>query len=185
MILYLSIFLIPFIYYIVGHDNPEIARNKTVCGLLFLIIALFIGLGDMQGGYDRYIYGAYFDEVANNIRRDWPWRTYGSELGYSLFNWLVAHFTQNRYIFILVATMTMYFLYYKAFVKYLEEYPLAMIVFMGLLYYFTMTYMRQTLAVGFAWQACRYAYERRPIPFFLWGLAALSFPYPCHLFCGL
>lgn len=175
MILYLSIFLIPFIYYIVGHDNLEIARNKTVCGLLFLIIALFIGLGDMQGGYDRYIYGAYFDEVANNIRRDWPWRTYGSELGYSLFNWLVAHFTQNRYIFILVATMTMYFLYYKAFVKYLEEYPLAMIVFMGLLYYFTMTYMRQTLAVGFAWQACRYAYERRPIPFFLWVLVAYSF----------
>lgn len=175
MLLYLSIFLVPCIYYIVGRNNPNIASSSKICGIVFLLIALFVGMGDMQGGYDRYAYGAYFDSVADSIRGNWIWQTYGSEYGYSLFNWLVAHFTANRYIYILVATLTMYYLYFRAFKTYLEEYPLAMIVFMGLLYYFTMTYMRQTLAVGFAWQACRYAYQRRPVPFFLWMAVAYSF----------
>ena len=146
-----------------------------MCGFIFLFLGLFIGLGDMQGGYDRYIYGAYFDMVADNVRDNAVWGTYGKEIGYSLYNWLIAHITMNRYIYILIATLTMYYLYYRAFVKYLEDYPLAMLVFMGLLYYFTMTYMRQTLAVGFAWQACKYAYERKPLPFFLWTLLAFSF----------
>ncbi len=175
MLVYLSIFLIPFIYYLVSKANPKLGRSKNICGFIFLFLGLFIGLGDMQGGYDRYIYGAYFDMLADDVRNNAPWTTYGKELGYSLYNWLIAHFSMNRYIFILIATLTMYCLYYRAFVKYLEDYPLALIVFMGLLYYFTMTYMRQTLAVGFAWQACEYAYKRKSLPFIAWTLLAFSF----------
>lgn len=175
MNLYLSIFIIPFFYYLLSKSYPQLGRNKSVCGFIFLLIALFIGLGDMQGGYDRYVYGAYFDILADDVRNNDYWGTYGNEFGYSLYNWLIAHFTMNRYIYILIATLTMYLLYYWAFVKYLEDYPIAMIVFMGLLYYFTMTYLRQTLAVGFAWQACRYAYERKPLSFFLWTLLAFFF----------
>lgn len=175
MLVYLSIFFIPLVYYLASRNRPDLAASPQVCGAIFLFLGLFVGLGDMQGGYDRYIYGAYFDEVANDIRGDWMWRTYGSEYGYSLYNWFIAHFTQNRYIFILLATLTMYWCYFRAFTKYLEAYPLAMIVFMGLLYYFTMTYMRQTLAVGFAWQACQYAYNRRPTKFFLWVALAFLF----------
>lgn len=174
MLLYLSIFLIPLFYYLVSRNITALASSPIVCGSIFLFLALFIGMGDMQGGYDRYLYGQYFDRMADDVRHNWVCLLYGSEYGYSLFNWLVAHFTANRYIYILVATLTMYLLYFRAFKTYLEEYPLAMIVFMGLLYYFTMTYMRQTLAVGFAWQACRYAYQRRPVPFFLWVLVAFS-----------
>lgn len=175
MLVYLSIFLIPLLWYHLSGSRSNRGSSKKILFGVFLFLGLFIGLGDMQGGYDRYIYGAYFDIVADSIRSDIPWRSYGAEYGYSLFNWFIAHFTQNRYIFILIATLVMYACYYKAFVTYLDNYPLAVIVFMGLLYYFTMTYMRQTLAVGFAWQACRYAYERRPIPFFLWIAVAYSF----------
>lgn len=175
MLLYLSIFLIPLIYYFASKINPQLSKNKAICGFIFLFLGLFIGLGDMQGGYDRYIYCSYFDSLADDIRYNDSWYAYGKEYGYSLFNWLIAHFTMNRYIYILIATLTMYYLYYKAFVTYLEDYPLAMIVFMGLLYYFTMTYLRQTLAVGFAWQACRYGYERKPLLFSLWTLLAFSF----------
>lgn len=175
MLLYLSIFLIPLIWYELSKAHPEEGSSKKILFFVFLFLGLFIGMGDMQGGYDRYIYGAYFDDLADDIRVNLPWRSYGSEYGYSLFNWLIAHFSQNRYIFILIATLTMYACYYRAFVEYLDEYPLATIVFMGVLYYFTMTYLRQTLAVGFAWQACKYAYERKPVPFFLWVALAFSF----------
>lgn len=185
MLLYLSIFLIPLFYYFASRSNPSLKTSRRACFMLFMFLGFFVGLGDMQGGYDRYIYGAYFDEVADNIRGNLIWRTYGSEWGYSFFNWLVAHFTQNRYIFILIATLTMFWSYYQAFKKYIEDYPLAMIVFMGLLYYFTMTYLRQTLAVGFAWQACRYAYERKPLPFFLWLLLAFSFHNSAIIFAAM
>ena len=175
MLLYLSIFLIPLVWYELGKAHTGLGSSKVILFAVFLFFALFIGLGDMQGGYDRYIYGSYFDDLADSIRVDLPWSSYSSEYGYSLFNWLIAHFSQNRYIYILIATLTMYACYYRAFVTYLDDYPLATIVFMGLIYYFTMTYMRQTLAVGFAWQACRYAYERKPVPFFLWVALAFSF----------
>lgn len=175
MLLYLSIFLIPFTYFMLSRRDIGLAQSKVACGLIFLFLGFFIGMGDMQGGYDRYLYGAYFDDMADAIRHNWIWSTYGHELGYSFFNWFIAHFSMNRYIFILLATLTMYALYYRAFITYLDDYPLALIVFMGLLYYFTMTYMRQTLAVGIAWQACRYAYERKPVPFFLWVFVAFSF----------
>lgn len=99
MLLYLSIFLIPLIWYELSKAHPEKGSSKGILFVVFLFIALFIGLGDMQGGYDRYIYGAYFDDLADSIRVDLPWRSYGSEYGYSLFNWLIAHITQNRYIY--------------------------------------------------------------------------------------
>lgn len=175
MLLYLSIFLIPLLYYYKSRNNKELASSKRMMFGIFLFLGLFIGMGDMQGGYDRYIYGAYFDSTAESLRHGWAFEPYGKEYGYSLYNWLIAHITANRYIYILLATLLMYYLYARAFKEYLDEYPLAIIVFMGLLYYFTMTYMRQTLAVGFAWQACKYAYQRRPRPFFLLMLIAFSF----------
>lgn len=177
MLIYLSIFLIPLIWYELSKSHLEWGASRGMLFAVFLFFALFIGLGDMIGGYDRYIYSSYFDDLANSISVNQPWKSFGlgSEYGYSLFNWLIAHFSQNRYIFILIATLTMYACYYRAFVEYLDDYPIATLLFMGLLYYFTMTYIRQTLAVGFAWQACRYAYERKSVPFFLWILVAFSF----------
>lgn len=175
MLLYLSIFLIPLLYYFYSRNNKKLATSPRVMIGIFMFLGIFIGMGDMIGGYDRYIYGAYFDETAENLRHGWTFIPYGTEYGYSIYNWIIAHITANRYIYILLATITMYYLYARAFKEYLDEYPLAMMVFMGLLYYFTMTYMRQTLAVGIAWQACKYAYERRARPFFALMLLAFSF----------
>lgn len=182
MLLYTSIFLIPLLFYVFGNNNPEIESSCSFLAIILLFLALFIGFGDMIGGYDRYIYGEMFDVTAQALRKDWPWRSYGNEYGYSVFMWLIAHITANRYIFILITTFVIYFLFYKAFVKYLDKYPIACIVFMGMLYYYSMTYLRQILAVGFVLQSCRYAYERKPVPFFLWLALAFSFHNSAILF---
>lgn len=83
MLLYLSIFLIPFTYFILSRRNLGLARSKLACGLIFLFLAFFIGMGDMQGGYDRYLYGAYFDDMAD---------AYGT-IGFGLpmvMNWVIV-----------------------------------------------------------------------------------------------
>ena len=99
----------------------------------------------------------------------------GREYGYFLWEVIVSLITANRYIFILISSLLMYFLYYRAFRKYLNDYPLAAIVFLGLFFYFSITYIRQALAVGIAWQGIKFIYERKAIKFFLIVALAYSF----------
>ncbi len=166
-------------YYVLAHETNK-SNSPLLLGVFFLYCALFIGLGDMIGGYDRYIYGEMFDSIADatDSGRDYSRLLFlvnGREYGYFLWEILVSQLTANRYIFILFSSLLMYFLYYKAFRKYISDYPLASIIFLGLFFYFSITYMRQALAVGIAWQGIKYLYERKAIKFFLIVALAYSF----------
>ena len=168
-----------FLILIVAHETNK-SNSPLLLGVFFLYCALFIGLGDMIGGYDRYIYGEMFDSIADatDSGRDYSRLLFlvnGREYGYFLWEILVSQLTANRYIFILFSSLLMYFLYYKAFRKYIDDYPLAAIIFLGLFFYFSITYMRQALAVGIAWQGFKYIYERNAIKFFLIVALAYSF----------
>ena len=95
---------------------------------------MFIGLGDMIGGFDRYIYGEIFDSISdvtdsNRKYAELLFLVNGREYGYFLWEVLVSWITANRYIFILLSSLLMYFLYYRVFRKYIDDYPLAAIVF--------------------------------------------------------
>ena len=179
MFVYLLILMVAFVYYVVAHKTKN-SNSSFLLGIFFLYCAVFIGLGDMIGGYDRYIYGEMFDSIADatDSGRDYSTLLFlvnGREYGYFLWEVLVSQVTANRYIFILLSSLLMYFLYYKAFRKYIDDYPLAAIIFLGLFFYFSITYMRQALAVGIAWQGFKYIYERNAIKFFLIVALAYSF----------
>lgn len=179
MFVYFLILIVAFVYYVLAHETNK-SNSPLLLGVFFLYCALFIGLGDMIGGYDRYIYGEMFDSIADatDSGRDYSRLLFlvnGREYGYFLWEILVSQLTANRYIFILFSSLLMYFLYYKAFRKYISDYPLASIIFLGLFFYFSITYMRQALAVGIAWQGIKYLYERKAIKFFLIVALAYSF----------
>ncbi len=179
MFVYFLILIVAFVYYVLAHETNK-SNSPLLLGVFFLYCALFIGLGDMIGGYDRYIYGEMFDSIADatDSGRDYSRLLFlvnGREYGYFLWEILVSQVTANRYIFILLSSLLMYFLYYKAFRKYINDYPLAAIVFLGLFFYFSITYMRQALAVGIVWQGIKYIYERKAIKFFLIVALAYSF----------
>ena len=179
MFVYFLILIVAFVYYVLAHKTNK-SNSPLLLGVFFLYCALFIGLGDMIGGYDRYIYGEMFDSIADatDSGRDYSRLLFlvnGREYGYFLWEVLVSQVTANRYIFILLSSLLMYFLYYKVFRKYINDYPLAAIVFLGLFFYFSITYMRQALAVGIAWQGIKYIYERKAIKFFLIVALAYSF----------
>ncbi|ATV55509.1 hypothetical protein CTM53_01035 [Prevotella intermedia] len=178
MLLYISIF---FIVVLVNYLT-KLFRLRKENGLLFsfLILAVFIGLGDMIGGYDRYVYGSSFDYIADETRTGQGYQTMlflvsGSEYGFFAWQFLIAQLTSNRYIFIFLTTIFIYILYFNAFRLYIEDYPWALILFLGLLYYFTMTYLRQVIAVGIAWQGVKFIWERKPLIFFVILLLAYSF----------
>lgn len=170
------VFIIGFVYFLIDRKGT----SPVYLALFFLYLALFVGLGDMIGGYDRYIYGATFDAVADATRSDKDYTKLlylvdGNEYGYFLWQILVSYITANRYVYILITTIVMYILFFYSFRRYIDRYPIAAIVFLGLFYYFTMTYLRQVMATGIVWLSIRYIWERKPIKFFLLIALAYSF----------
>lgn len=180
MLIYFFMFAVAFLWYYASRSNKSLISSPIALAIFFTYLAVFIGLGDMIGGYDRYVYGALFDGISDTIAAKGSlshllFYIRGKEYGYLLWEVLIAHITANRYIFIFLTTGLMYFLYYRAFKEYMVDYPMACLLFLGLFVFFTMTYLRQTIACGIAWQGIRYIWQRRPIPFFAFVLLAASF----------
>lgn len=141
MIIYFLMFAIAFLWYYSSLSRPELAKSPLLLAAYFAYLAVFIGMGDMIGGYDRYIYGALFDSISDSVsyKQDVNQLLYfirGKEYAYFAWEVLVAHVTSNRYVFILLGTCLMYGLYYRAFRKYMDNYPMACIVFLGLFVFF-------------------------------------------------
>lgn len=178
MVLYLSILAIPLFLFVIGEKAQ---RSTLFLALYMLFLCFFVGIGDMLGGYDRYIYGELFDRTADLIRNGGHYKDsivlmqYPKELGYVFTNILICQFSENRYIFILCLTIMMYILFFYSFKRYAINYPLAMILFMALLFFFSFTYLRQMLAVGFSSIAIRYVIDRKSWKFIFWFLLAFSF----------
>ncbi len=179
---YVTIFIVVFVFYLVTANTAK-AHNSKYLGLTLLGLCLVVGLSDMLGGYDRYIYGEIFDGAADDINAGIPILTqetglngYHSELAYVIWNMIVAHVTENRYVYILLSTIFMYVLIYKSLKDYIDDnYFFAVLVFLGLWFFFTFTYLRQAMATSVAWFSMRYVIKRKPIPFFICAIIAYKF----------
>lgn len=173
MWLYLTIFFIPVVYYL---SELKGGKNVKFLAWMMIFLAFFVGMTDMFGGYDRYIYGELFDSLADethagkNPFNSYAFSFYGSEFGYGTLCVIISFFTRNRYIFILVVTLIIYFLLYLSLKKYTTNYPYAVILFFGLWFFFTFTYLRQVLGATVCWLAIEYAIKQDKIKFFLIAL---------------
>lgn len=179
MLIYFLVFVVAFFYFLYTWRSAQ-AKSSKLFAIIMAYMAIFIGMGDMIGGYDRYIYGEMFDIIANETRGSKNYVSVyyfinGSEWGYFLWEILVSFITRNRYVYILITTIMMYVLYFRAIKRYVREYPLAVIVFLGFFYYFSITYIRQAIAVGIVWNAVDYIWKRDLKRFLLLYALAVSF----------
>ena len=173
MAIYLTWFIVIVALYLFGHKETKRARNVYILGSYLMGLALFVGLADMLGGYDRYIYAELYDRMAdvtssggNPFMSD-SFLFYKSDFGYGTYCALVSHFTANRYIFIFLTTLVIYTLLFVSIKDYVNDYSFAVIVFMGLFFFFTFTYLRQVMGVMTAWLSVRYIIKRKLIPFLI------------------
>lgn len=175
--------LIPMLY-------SSYSSRQLASVLLFEILAAAIvcGMSDMLGGYDRYIYSNIFDSTSKELKLGYSWLDTSAilnnptEEGWGVYNLILASFIHNRYIFILVHTLIVYALF-AWHMKKLSPYPLAsFFVLFCMLYFFTWTYLRQTMACAIVWFAIPYAVKRKPIPFILIVLLGASFHNSALLF---
>lgn len=165
MWLYLLVFCIPVIFYCYPLRKESDRLLFLICYLIFL--SLFVGLSDMFGGYDRYIYGDCFDLIADvttyhgNYLFEGVFDYFPMEYGYTLINIIISFFTANRYIFILIITISIYLLLFISLRNYAYDYPLALILFMGLWFFFSFTYLRQVLGATIVWLSIGYIAKRQ------------------------
>ena len=107
------------IFYLAQKGPYTRKSTKVFLGILMLFAALVCGLGDMLGGYDRYIYGEIFDATADdralgiNIFLTSAFNYAENEKGYAFYNYFLTYITSNRYIFILLTTLLMYVAVYR------------------------------------------------------------------------
>ena len=179
MAIYILLFLIPVVlnFYYNGKEYP----SYKLFVIFFISLAIFVGFGDMLGGYDRYIYGDLFDNLADQLKAGTPIissainQAYSTEFGYIGFNWAIAHITGNRYIFIFLYTSCMYAIILHSFRKYAKNYSLASILFLALVFFFSFTYLRQMFAAAVIGLSIRYIIERKFLKYCAIILAAFSF----------
>lgn len=171
MILYLGWFFasVLILLYTVGKSQED---QKAMVTYFLIALGIFVGLGDMLGGYDRYIYADLFDSMADvthaggNPWLSYPFAFYGGEFGYGTFCALLTYITGNRYIFIFIATMVIYTLLIISLRQYVDNAPFAVVMFMGLWFFFTFTYLRQVIGCTLCWLSVRYIINRK-LPLFL------------------
>lgn len=180
MILFLTIYFAFSIYCFVS-TKQYISHPRFFWGAMF-ILALVVGLGDMLGGYDRYAYCELFDRCADFVYAgkypfvdDNPIMNYQNEMSYVVLNVLISHVTANRYIFILILTFVAYAMLYNSLQRYVKNNPFALLLFMGLFFFFTFTYLRQVMATCFTWYAFRYVIKKQFIPFAICAFIAYKF----------
>ncbi len=180
MLIYLLWFLVSVL---LCYGTLKASKKVQVQLSVFFLLALgiFVGLGDMLGGYDRYIYGELYDGMADFNRTGGnPWLSpsfafYGGEFGYGTFCALLTYVTSNRYIFIFIATMVIYALLIRSLSKYVDNMPFAVVMFMGLWFFFTFTYLRQVIGATIAWLSIQYIIKRDWKRFLLVMFIAYSF----------
>ena len=164
MIVYLFIFIL-----VLFINSLAIKYNYNRDRALFfslVILAVFVGLSDMLGGYDRYIYCEVFQDIHRNISKGILFSHtftdfFGKEPIFGLINDSIAFFTPNRYIFILIYTLSVYIIYAICFYRYTKNPFWALLIFEGLMFFFTFTYLRQILAAGIIWIAIPYIAKRQ------------------------
>lgn len=165
MLIYLAWFFISVILFYSTLKSSKKIQIQMVT-MFLLALAVFVGLGDMLGGYDRYIYGELYDSMADVTHGGGnPWTSssfafYGGEFGYGTFCALLTYITGNRYIFIFITTMIIYILLIKSLKQYVDNAPFAVVMFMGLWFFFTFTYLRQVIGCTIVWLSIKYIIER-------------------------
>ena len=163
MAYYIILFVITTILAWGYNGNTKV--SKPFFFAFCLCIGLFVGLADMLGGYDRYIYSEVFQSMHENVVKGILFNEefimyFGKEPVFGLINDLIAFFTPNRYVFILVYTIFLYMVYAVSFYRYTSNPFFALLIFEGLMFFFTFTYLRQVLAAGVVWLAIPYVAQR-------------------------
>lgn len=177
-IYYTIFFLIALFYYRTQFRAPH---NKYLWYTM-LALGIFVGLGDMLGGYDRYIYGEIFDDSVDIRLAGGSYYSVLNQVGafeekgYMTYNYLMSFVTANRYIYIFITSIFIFLSFAYAFRKFVREnWVFTLILFLGMFFFITFTYLREVMAICISFWAVIAIIKRRLVFFLL--IIALAYTF--------
>lgn len=145
--------------------------------LFFITIQLSVvsGLRSQWVGVDSNRYARHFENVANIDSLKGLFQ-YDQEVGYVIYQKIISIFSE-QYAVLFFLTSLMIFTILAWFVKqYSNNYFLSYLIFISLGFFeFTMSGIRQSIAISVGLIAFHFALERKPIKFLIIVLLAVSF----------
>ncbi|WP_195984207.1 EpsG family protein [Clostridium sp. D33t1_170424_F3] len=158
--------------------NSSGERDAFFLCLVSVILVLFSAARSETVGIDYGVYQDYFEQVRSG---GWAFLTgpenpYRVEFGFSLLNYLFSLMTGNVHVFmtavaVLIVGMTAIVLYRDCAIPWLGMFVFVSFNFFGN----TLSFIRQSLAIGVFLFAIRFLQNRRPLPYLLLVLLASSF----------
>ncbi len=150
--------------------------------VVFLGIWFLIGLRATDVGTDTITYMYDFLKVREYSSILYIFRTEPEPL-YILLRTIGRKLTDNYTIMLFIFAIPMAWAFTELLKKWSDDYFLSVLIFSVLeIFYFSMAGIRQTIAMGIAILAIKYAYERKPIPFFILCLIAYGFHNSVYIF---
>jgi hypothetical protein len=175
---YLSIILFAYL--------SNTANNKTLKHILRLLIifqlSFLCGFRGYNVGWDTQNYANHFFRVSRMPFHEAIW-VWNEEIGYSLLQYLVASVSKSPTLLFYVIGLFYSISVTRFITKYSKSWALSYALFIALgLYTFSMTALRQTVALGFVLYAYDSLWERRFLKFLLFTLAASTFHFSALVF---
>lgn len=149
-------------------------KGKLICILigiqLFVISAIRV-----DTGFDFDDYKNIFLEISNLSIKDFL--TFPIEKGYELLNAIIAVFTQNFQWVVIITSFLTIFLLTIVIYQYSKYYTLSFLLYIPFFYFFTLSGVRQGLALSISLMSFRFLKEKKFFKYLLVILLAASFHY--------
>lgn len=127
-----------------------------------------VGLRDMIGGFDVYIYGELF-EVPLELLLSYT----SVEYGYILWYAFLKLFSDNRHFMFMVMAFVLFFFQFRIYKKYSPLLLFALFIFFAKFFLMSFVYLRQGTAMALLTFAIPLALEKKYIKYFI--LVAIAF----------
>ena len=158
--------------------NPSRRKDAIYLGIASLGLILFAAFRGETVGIDYPMYQTYFEQMH---REGWqfltgPQNEYRMEFGFSFLNFAISRFTGDVHVFMAVAATILVLLAAIAIYRDCSIPWVGMFIFVSFHFFGnSMSFIRQSFAIGIFLFAIRYLKEKRFVPYLLIVLLAATF----------
>jgi hypothetical protein len=136
-------YLIIFLCFFFAAQNDQSPSQKIWYYFLFFGASLMVGLRDMIGGYDVYVYGEIYEaDVLFLLTYDLM------EIGFRYFYLFLKFFNEDRHFMFFVMAFLIFFFQFRTYKIYSPLLLLSLFIFFCKFFLMSFVYIRQGLAMG-------------------------------------
>jgi hypothetical protein len=159
MFFYILIYLL-FLFGLSKDVNSN--KSNTLFYFIFVTASFFVGLRDMIGGYDVYIYAEVYESS-----RSFLMAFDKMEIGFRIFYYILKYVSNDRYFMFLLMAFLIFSFQFYTIKKYSPLIYFSIFLFFCKFFLMSFVYLRQGLAMGIVTLAIPYALRKKYLYIFI------------------